>query len=74
MKIPDDFKFVMLTFLIVVANIAVNVVIEMVLGAGTWVKRLSHYLSRKKEPKNKYKVIQQQLNSLTELWPRSEYS
>ena len=55
-------------------NIGVNVVIELVLGAGTWVKRLSHYLSRRKEPKNKYKVIQQQLNSLTELWPRSEYS
>ena len=74
LKIPDDFLFVMITFLIVVANITVNLVIEAVLASGTWVKKLSHYLSQKKEPKNKYKLIQQQLNSLSELWPRSEDS
>ena len=64
----------MITFLIVVGNITVNLVIEAVLASGTWVKRLSHCLSQKKEPKNKYKLIQQQLNSLSELWPRSEDS
>ena len=73
LKIPE-FQFVMLTFLIVVANITVNVLIEILLNSGSWVKRLSHYLSQKKQPKNKYKLIQQHLDTLPELWPRSESS
>ena len=74
LKIPDNIQFLMFTFLIVVANIFINVIIEAVLATGTWVKRFSHYLSQKKQPKNKYKLIQQQLDSLPELWPRSEES
>ena len=74
LKIPENFDFLLLTLLIVVLNTAANIAIEVVLGAGTWVKRLSHYLSQKKRPKNKYKLIQHQLDALPELWPRSEES
>ena len=74
LKIPDNFNFLLLTLLIVVVNTAANVAIEAVLGTGSWVKRFSHYLSQKKRPKNKYKLIQQHLDSLPELWPRSEES
>ena len=74
LKVPDNFNFLLLTLLIVVVNTAANVAIETVLGTGSWVKRFSHYLSQKKRPKNKYKLIQQHLDSLPELWPRSEES
>ena len=74
LKIPDNFTFLLLTLLIVVVNTLGNVAIEAVLASGSWVKRFSHYLSQKKRPKNKYKLIQQHLDSLPELWPRSEES
>ena len=74
LKIPDDLYFLLMTLLIVVLNTTGNVALEAVLGTGSWVKRFSHYLSQKKRPKNKYKLIQQDLDSLPELWPRSEES
>ena len=74
LKIPDDLDFLLLTLVIVVVNTAGNIAIEAVLGTGSWVKRFSHYLSQKTGPKNKYKIIQHHLDSLPELWPRSEES
>ena len=74
LKVPENFTFLLMTLSIVVVNTAGNVAIEAVLGTGSWVKRFSHYLSQKKQPKNKYKLIQQHLDSLPELWPRSEES
>ena len=74
LKIPDNLYFLLMTLLIVALNTTGNVALEAVLGTGSWVKRFSHYLSQKKRPKNKYKLIQQHLDSLPELWPRSEES
>jgi magnesium-transporting ATPase (P-type) len=64
--LPWDFRLSVL--MLVLVNTGVNIVIETLLESGTWVKRLSHFLTRKKKPKNAYKhVLQEISNSLQ--WP-----
>ena len=74
LKIHQSWKFTFVIFGIICANTLTNILIEVFLGAGTWVKKLSHFISRKKEPKNRYKIIQKQLDQLPELFPQYENS
>lgn len=71
LKIPSwSFRFSIL--LIVIINTSTNFVLELVLSSGTWVKNLSHLISRKKQPKNKYKHVRKELDLLSETWPQNE--
>jgi len=56
---------------IVVANMATNWLVEAALSTGSWVKRVSHALSGKTQPKNRYKLISRQLESDSPDWPTS---
>ena len=51
-------------------NTAVNVVVEVLVSSGRWVKRLSHFITRKKRPKNKYKLVKEDLQLYHQGWPR----
>jgi len=50
-----DYKFGVL--IIIVVNAGVNVILEILVSTGSWVKRLFHFITRKKQPKNKYKHV-----------------
>jgi len=71
LKIPSwSFRFTIL--LIVVLNTSTNFLLEFILSSGTWVKSFSHLISRKKQPKNKYKLVRQELDLVSESWPQNE--
>ena len=72
--VPNDWKFTVVLFGIIGGNTFVNFLIEFVLGTGTWVKKVSHLISRKRHPKNKYKIVQKQLDLLPDLFSQSEGS
>jgi len=55
---------------IIVVNGLVNVMIEILLNTGTWVKKLSHIITRKRGPKNRYKLVLKDLN-MDLGWPRN---
>jgi len=71
LKIPSlSFRFSIL--IIVLINTSTNFLLELILSTGTWVKSFSHLISRKKQPKNKYKHIGKELELLSENWPQHE--
>jgi len=71
LKIPSlSFRFSIL--IIVLINTSTNFLLELVLSTGNWVKSFSHLVSRKKQPKNKYKHISKELELLSENWPQHE--
>ena len=74
LSVPDNWRFTVVIFGIIGVNMLVNCLIEMILHTGTWVKTLSHFLSRKKQPKNKYKIIQRQLDLLPDVFTQSDGS
>lgn len=65
-----SFRFSIL--LIVLLNTSTNFVLELILSSGTWVKRFSHLISRKKQPKNKYKLVRKEMDLQSETWPQNE--
>jgi len=71
LKVPIlSFRFTIL--LIVIINTSTNFVLELILSTGSWVKRFSHFISRKKQPKNKYKLIKKEMDLQSETWPQNE--
>jgi len=64
-----DYKISLM--IIILVNTVVNVIIEVVVNTGTWVKKLSHCISRKRGPKNKYKLILKDLDMDSD-WPRNQ--
>ena len=52
-------------------NICVNFLVELSVSSGRWVKSLSHCLTRKKRPKNKYKLVKKALEEFDHDWPRN---
>lgn len=71
LKIPS-LSFRISILVIVVINTSSNFVLELVLSSGSWVKHFSHFVSRKRQPKNKYKHIKQELDLHGESWPQNE--
>merc|ERR1711911_291075 len=69
--VPKHWQFTVVIFGIIGINILVNFLIEVLLNTGSWVKSLSHFISRKKQPKNKYKILKRQLDQLPEIYPQS---
>jgi len=55
---------------IIVVNTSVNIFVELSVSSGSWVKHLSHFLTRKKRPRNKYKLIKEDLEVYHPGWPR----
>lgn len=62
------FDYKLAVMMIVAVNVCVNVLLETLISAGTWVKKLSHFLTRKKEPKNKYKLVLREIAVQAD-WP-----
>eukprot|EP00092_Neocalanus_flemingeri_P007619 GFUD01008222.1.p1 GENE.GFUD01008222.1~~GFUD01008222.1.p1 ORF type:complete len:1156 (+),score=221.75 GFUD01008222.1:90-3557(+) len=71
LKIPA-WSFRLSILLIVFLNTSTNFLLECILSHGTWVKQLSHLISRKKQPKNKYKLVRKEMDLLSETWPQNE--
>ena len=70
LSVPKHWQFTVVIFGIIGINILVNFLIEVLLNTGSWVKSLSHFISRKKQPKNKYKILKRQLDQLPEIYPQ----
>lgn len=56
--------------IIIIVNTTVNILVEVSVSSGQWVKHLSHFLTRKKRPRNKYKLIKEDLDVYHPGWPR----
>ena len=67
-EMPRYWRFIFVIFGIISCNTLLNISIELLLVTGSWVKRLSHFICQKKQPKNKYKILQQQLQSHPDLF------
>ena len=72
LSVPEHWQFTVVIFSIIGVNIIINFLIEMLLDTGSWVKTFSHFISRKKRPKNKYKILKRQLDQLPDIYPQSE--
>jgi len=57
--------------ILIIVNICVNFLVELSVSSGRWVKSLSHCLTRKKRPKNKYKLVKKALEEFDHDWPRN---
>merc|ERR1719319_2181172 len=55
-------------------NTLANMLVEAVVSSGRWVKTLSHFLTRKKGPRNRYKLVMKELEEEEAregaAWPR----
>ena len=73
-ELPTYWRFTFVIFGIIASNTLVNIAIELLLVTGTWVKTFSHFVCQKKQPKNRYKIIQRQLDELPDLFPNNDGS
>ncbi|XP_023338500.1 probable cation-transporting ATPase 13A3 isoform X3 [Eurytemora carolleeae] len=53
---------------IILVNIVVNILLENLVKTGNWAKKMMHYVIRKTTPKNKYKMVLQELEA-DPSWP-----
>jgi len=67
-NIPAPFKLELLTLILL--NLVLNILLEVAVTSGTWVKKLSHFITRKKRPKNQYKLVLRDL-ALEPSWPEN---
>jgi len=58
---------------IIAVNAVVNILIEFGVNTGTWVKKFTHIITRKRGPKNRYKLVLKDLD-LDVGWPRDNQS
>lgn len=60
-----QFRFSMILF--AAGNLTLSIAIEKLIVETRWMKRVTHFLARKKQPKNKFKRIQREMDM--EDWP-----
>ena len=60
-----DYRLILLLFAF--ANLLICIFIEKAIVERRWLKNLLHFVIRKKQPKNKFKIIQREMNQ--DGWP-----